>query len=684
MAAFDFPNSPSVNDTYSANGMTFTWNGTMWKRTSPSVGSQGSTGPTGAQGATGPTGAQGATGPTGAQGATGSGGSTGSTGAQGATGPTGAQGQKGAQAYISDNAPSSGIVAGDLWWDSDSGDFSIYFDDGSGSPSAQWVEVGSTGPTGPTGAQGDTGSGGATGAQGAAGAQGATGPTGPTGPSGATGAQGATGATGAQGATGPTGAQGATGSTGSQGAAGAQGATGSTGAQGAQGNDGNFGGATFDYTFSTSTSDSDPGTGKLRFNNGTLSSATVMYIDDTDDGGTDIQAFLRTIDDSTSTVKGHVRVSNRINADDFALFTISGTNTEATGYHKVTVSYLSGATSFSNNEDIIVTFARTGTKGDTGSTGAQGAAGAQGATGSTGAQGATGSTGSQGATGSGGSAGSTGPTGPSGATGSQGATGPTGPTGPTGAQGATGSGGSTGAQGAAGAQGATGSTGAQGAAGAQGATGSGGSTGSQGATGSTGPTGPTGSQGAAGAQGAQGAGGLTTTNADTLDNYDSSQFLRSDANDTTTGSLGVKTLFLNGVGTNSNNAAQSYAIYQAGGSWSSPFPDLVIGYHTGIKIGGYQSYGGTRFYNDAPERTGATEIFSVGDGDTHVRVVNNFITGGTITAGESSGQPFYKNKTVVTTNTTIDTTYNWMSAGPITINSGVTVTVNSGATWTVV
>ena len=90
MAAFNFPNSPSVNDTYSANGMTFTWNGTKWERTSPSVGAQGATGPTGAQGATGPTGAQGATAAPGAQGA------TGATGAQGATGPTGAQGATGA------------------------------------------------------------------------------------------------------------------------------------------------------------------------------------------------------------------------------------------------------------------------------------------------------------------------------------------------------------------------------------------------------------------------------------------------------------------------------------------------------------------------------------------------------------------------------------------------------------
>lgn len=30
MAAFDFPASPAVNDTYTANGVTFIWNGTSW------------------------------------------------------------------------------------------------------------------------------------------------------------------------------------------------------------------------------------------------------------------------------------------------------------------------------------------------------------------------------------------------------------------------------------------------------------------------------------------------------------------------------------------------------------------------------------------------------------------------------------------------------------------------------
>ena len=48
MAAFDFPNSPSNGDTYTANGVTFQWNGSVWVRYSASMGAQGSTGPTGA------------------------------------------------------------------------------------------------------------------------------------------------------------------------------------------------------------------------------------------------------------------------------------------------------------------------------------------------------------------------------------------------------------------------------------------------------------------------------------------------------------------------------------------------------------------------------------------------------------------------------------------------------------
>ena len=83
-----------------------------------------------------------------------------------------------------------------------------------------------------------------------------------------------------------------------------------------------------------------------------------------------------------------------------------------------------------------------------------------------------------------------------------------------------------------------------------------------------------------------------------------------------------------GVGGNSGQGNDDYAIYQEPGSWSNPFPDLNIAYHTGIKIGAHKNYNGTRFYNDSPYN--GSQIFSVGDGDDHVRVSNNlYIQGST-------------------------------------------------------
>ncbi len=48
------------------------------------------------------------------------------------------------------------------------------------------------------------------------------------------------------------------------------------------------------------------------------------------------------------------------------------------------------------------------------------------------------------------------------------------------------------------------------------------------------------------------------------------------------------------------------------------------------------------------------------------------------------GEVFYENAMVITTNYTITTNKNAMTAGPITVNSGVTVTVPTNSTWTIV
>jgi len=128
----DFPQNPSLNQTYATGGKAWIWNGFAWDTYNRGLtgiqGPQGFKGETGAVGPVGPQGVQGIQGIQGIQGPTGA---TGEQGIQGPTGATGATGEQGIQ--------------------------------------------GIQGPTGATGATG------ATGEQGIQGIQGIQGPTGATG-----------------------------------------------------------------------------------------------------------------------------------------------------------------------------------------------------------------------------------------------------------------------------------------------------------------------------------------------------------------------------------------------------------------------------------------------------------------------------------------------------------------------
>ena len=94
MAAFDFPNSPSNGQTYTANGMTFIWNGSVWKKdaTSGVKGEKGQKGEKGEKGEKGQKGQKGEKGETGQKGQKGEDNST-----KGQKGQQGDKGQKGEQ-----------------------------------------------------------------------------------------------------------------------------------------------------------------------------------------------------------------------------------------------------------------------------------------------------------------------------------------------------------------------------------------------------------------------------------------------------------------------------------------------------------------------------------------------------------------------------------------------------------
>ncbi len=131
--------------------------------------------------------------------------------------------------------------------------------------------------------------------------------------------------------------------------------------------------------------------------------------------------------------------------------------------------------------------------------------------------------------------------------------------------------------------------------------------------------------------GASGTWGISITgNANTATTATTASNLAADT------STRFKVITFTGEGGDSGNgnSGSNYGIYQQGGSWTHPYPDLCIGFHTGIKIGAQSQYNGIRFYNT---ETWGTEIFSVGNGDNHVRVLNNLYVTGTVTGSNLSG-----------------------------------------------
>jgi hypothetical protein len=139
--------------------------------------------------------------------------------------------------------------------------------------------------------------------------------------------------------------------------------------------DGIAGGAvTFHMTFDTSTTDADPGTGLLRLNNATENAATMMYIDLTDRFLTDITALLDSLDDSSNSVKGEIRLSRFDDPTRWLTFNITAANATPSGYRKITLSPLaSSATNpFVASDHLIFTFSRAGDQGAQGTAGSTG------------------------------------------------------------------------------------------------------------------------------------------------------------------------------------------------------------------------------------------------------------------------------------------------------------------------
>lgn len=147
-----------------------------------------------------------------------------------------------------------------------------------------------------------------------------------------------------------------------------------SGGPGPPGITGPAGGAvSISYVFAASTTNTDPGPGNLRFNNGTQNLATAIYLDVLDQAGSDWTTIIDSLDDSTSSPKGTVRVFGRDTPTNWITFFITSVISH-TGYRELTVS-VAGSTAanpFTASDNIAVAFDRTGNIGSTGPAGPTG------------------------------------------------------------------------------------------------------------------------------------------------------------------------------------------------------------------------------------------------------------------------------------------------------------------------
>jgi hypothetical protein len=116
-------------------------------------------------------------------------------------------------------------------------------------------------------------------------------------------------------------------------------------------------------TFSTTTTDADPGAALLRFNNGTLASVTQIFVDLADLAGGDLTAWLDSLDDSTSTSSKGVLTLIELSTAKVWTFKLTAVTT-ATGYRKLTVSAPSGTGLPGNGGVLAVSFTPTGDAGN--------------------------------------------------------------------------------------------------------------------------------------------------------------------------------------------------------------------------------------------------------------------------------------------------------------------------------
>ena len=122
-------------------------------------------------------------------------------------------------------------------------------------------------------------------------------------------------------------------------------------------------------TFSTTTTDADPGAGAVRLNNSTQNAATAFYIDDADSNSVAISSFVQSLTggNNPSATLGFITLRKQFAPSVFATYKVTAV-VNASGYTKLTVANLaySATNPFSDADEVLLSIDLAGDKGDAG------------------------------------------------------------------------------------------------------------------------------------------------------------------------------------------------------------------------------------------------------------------------------------------------------------------------------
>jgi len=138
-------------------------------------------------------------------------------------------------------------------------------------------------------------------------------------------------------------------------------------------------------------------------------------------------------------------------------------------------------------------------------------------------------------------------------------------------------------------------------------------------------------------------------------------------------------------------AVSGFQSFSVIGNANTTYYAIVGGSEWEVGLGTYTSSGTTLSRDTILEssNSGSVVNFSAGTKNVFVtypaeKAVYQNADGTAIAPQLSASNGLVENANTVSANYTIQTNYNAMSAGPVTVNSGITLTIPSGSNWVVV